>query len=73
MLLKSNSFYLTGIFKVLCELCQIFYMYPFEVISMKNDAKIVHCILICNKAQENLHLFEIAQLFEENFCCNGSI
>ena len=44
---KSNSFYLTGVFKVLCEIWHFYYMYPFNVIAKKNGAKVVHCISQC--------------------------
>ena len=41
---NSNSFYLTGLFKVLCEIWLIYYMNTFDVIVMKNVAKVAHCI-----------------------------
>ena len=44
---KYNSFYLTGLFKVLCEIWHVYYMYPFNVITKKNGAKVAHCISTC--------------------------
>ena len=44
---KSNGFYLTGLFEVLCEIWLIYYMYPLNVIVMKNGAKVMHCISAC--------------------------
>ena len=44
---KSYSFYLTGLFKVLCEIWLIYYMYLFDVIVLKNGAKVAHCISAC--------------------------
>ena len=35
---KYKSFYLTGLFKVLREICHFYYMYPFNVIAKKNGA-----------------------------------
>ena len=53
MFSKSNSFYLTGLFKVLCEIWLIYYMYPFDVIVMKNGTKVAHCISACYCCSEN--------------------
>ena len=53
MFLESNSFYLTGLFKVLCEIWRIYYMYPFDAIVMKNGAKVAHCISSCYCCSEN--------------------
>ena len=50
---KSNCFYLTGLFKVLCEILLNYYMYPFNVIVMKNGAKVGHCISACYCCSEN--------------------
>ena len=50
---KPNSFYLTGLFKVLCEIWLIYYMYPFDAIVMKNGAKVAHCISACYCCSEN--------------------
>ena len=33
-------FYLTGLFKLLGEIWSIFYLYPYDVIALKNDAKV---------------------------------
>ena len=50
---KSNRFYFTELFKVLCEIWPFYYMYPFDVIVMKNCAKVVHCISACYCCSEN--------------------
>ena len=50
---KSYSFYLTGLFKVLYEIWHIYFMYPFNVIAMKNGAKVGHCISTCSYCSEN--------------------
>ena len=47
---KSNSFYLTGLFKVLCEIWLIYYMYPFDVIVIKNGAKVFRYSRAANSA-----------------------
>ena len=44
---KYFSFYLTGLFKLLGEIWFIFYLYPYDVIAMKNDAKVSYCISLC--------------------------
>ena len=44
---EYNSFYLTGLFKVLCEIWHIYYTYPFDVIAVKNGAKVAYCIFTC--------------------------
>ena len=41
---KYNSFYLTGIFNVICEILHFYYMYPFNVIARKNGAKVANCV-----------------------------
>ena len=53
---NANSFYLTGLFKVLFELWLIYYMYPFDVIVMKNGAKVAHCTSACKCCSKTLHL-----------------
>ena len=50
---KCNSFYLTGLFKVLCEIWLTYYMCPFDVIAMKNGTKVAHCISACYCCSEN--------------------
>ena len=50
---KSNSFYLTELFTVLFEIWLIYYMYPFDVIVMKNGAKVAHCISVCLCCSKN--------------------
>ena len=50
---KSNSFHLTGLIKVLCEIWLIYNMYPFNVIVLKNGAKVAHCISACYCCSEN--------------------
>ena len=57
---KSNRFYLTGLFKVLCEIWPFYYMYPFDVTVMKNGAKVVHCISACIVTLKSLYFVEIA-------------
>ena len=37
----SNSFYSTGLFKELCDIWHIFYMYPFDAIAKKNGQKML--------------------------------
>ena len=37
---KYFSFYFTGLFKLLGEIWFIYYLYPNDVIAMKNDAKV---------------------------------
>ena len=57
---KSNSLYLTGLFKVLCEIWLIYYMYQCDVIVMKNGAKWRIAFLHVIVAQKTLHFVEIA-------------
>ena len=58
---KSNSFYLARLFKVLCEIWLIYYMYPFDVIVIKNGTKVAHCISACIiVAEKTLCFVEIA-------------
>ena len=61
---KYNSFYLTGLFKVLCEISHFYYIYPFNVIARKNGAKVApkwHIVFLhVNIAQKTLHLVETA-------------
>ena len=57
---KSNSFYLTGLFKVLCEIWLIYYTYPFDVIVMKNGAKVAIAFLHTLVAQKPFYFVEIA-------------
>ena len=57
---KSNSFYLTGLFKALCEIWLIYYMYSFDDIVIKKMAPkwriaFLHVIV----AQKTLNFVEI--------------
>ena len=44
---KYYTFYLTRLFKLLCDIWCIYYMYPNEVIVVKNDVKVSNCISTC--------------------------
>ena len=58
---KYFSFYLTGLFKLLGELWLIYYLYPNNVIAMKNDAKLfVAAFLYVSSAKKTLNFLEIA-------------
>ena len=62
---KSNSFHLTELFRVLFEIWLIYYMYPFDVIVMKNGATLMApkwriAFLHVNVAPKTLHFVEIA-------------
>ena len=50
---KSKSFYLTGLFKVLFDIWLIYNTYPFDVIVMKNGAKVAHRISACKCCSKN--------------------
>ena len=62
---KSDSFYSTGCFKVLCEIWHNHYMYPFGVIAMKNGKKLHNTFLHVHISQKTFHLLEIGQPFGE--------
>ena len=59
MLPKSYNFYLTGLFKELCEIWHIYYMYPFNFIVTKMGPKLRIVFLHVNVAQKALQLLEI--------------
>ena len=50
---KYNGFYLTGLFKVLCEIWHFYYMKSLNVTAKKNGAKVAHCISTCKYCSEN--------------------
>ena len=70
---KSNSFYLTGLFKVLCEIWLIYYMYPFNVIVVKMAPKWGIAFLHVIVAQKTLYFFEIHLTWLKKYCSIGSI
>ena len=70
---KSNSFYLTGLIKVLYEIWHILYLYPFDVIAMKTGAKWRIAFLHINIAKKSHHCVEIALILEKKYCLIGII
>ena len=58
----SYSFYSTGLFKELCEIWHIFYMYPFDAIAIKNGRKMHIAFLHVNIAKQVAQRATIAHL-----------